>query len=55
MNFQMYSIRIFDLENEVQLVEDDDDLDEHWQVELLFQDVCVCKNWRFWVQPFVPG
>ena len=31
------------------------DLAENWLTNLHCQRAYVCKNWRFQVQPFVPG
>ena len=40
MNLSMYSIRIFDLENEIK---DGDDFDENLRTNLLFRRAYVCQ------------
>ena len=35
------------------MVKDIDDLDENWLASVSYQDTYVCKNWHFYVQPFV--
>ena len=36
-------------------VKDVHDLDENWQAILFLSHAYVYQNWRFYVDPFVPG